>query len=167
MSIDSRAPEESLPGSSRQRFYGALLALGAAALLTRTLVLLSEGAVGFFVPWVSGLLFLEMGMDALALVVALRWWATGRPTAGSVALRWAVAVVGVHALRVAIFVLGRTGPWIDFDVRPEARADHGARWTWPDVYLAATLTVLAVAATWVIWRHRRQRPGWEGGRPTS
>lgn len=34
------------------------------------------------------------------------------------------ALVVVHAFRVAVFALGRTGPWIDFDVRPEFRATH-------------------------------------------
>jgi hypothetical protein len=62
----------------------------------------------------------------------------------------------LHALRVLIFVLGRTGPWVDFDVRPEQRSSHAARWTWDQVYFAATLSVLGVVGVLVIWRLRRR-----------
>jgi hypothetical protein len=59
-------------------------------------------------------------------------------------------------VRVLIFVMGRVGPWIDFDVRPEHRALHSTRWTWFDVYFASALTVLGLIGVFVIWTSRRR-----------
>jgi hypothetical protein len=64
-------------------------------------------------------------------------------------------------LRVLVFVLGRTGPWLDFDVRPAYRATHDARWSWFGVIFAATLAATGIfaviAIAWLRHRHRVTR----------
>ena len=143
--------------SDRHRLYAALLALGASVLLARTIIMLAGGALAFLALWVSGLLMLELVLDAATLGSAIRWWVTGSGKDTRLALRLAAAATMLHAFRVLVFVLGRTGPWIDFDVQPAQRAFHAARWTWGEVYFAAVLSVLGVVGVIVIWRIRRRR----------
>ncbi len=96
-------------------------------------------------------------MAILALwVSALLWWISNDKNRASLALRFGAAAALVHAARVLVFVLGRIGPWIDFDVRPEHRALHFTRWTWGGVYLAAVLAILGVIGVFIIWRLRRR-----------
>ena len=112
---------------SRQRLYASLLALGATILLSPTLVMLTQGALSVLVLWVSGLLILELILVITTLLGAVRWWMTSAQKDAVFALRAGAAATILHALRVLIFVLGRTGPWIDFDVKPEHRALHSER----------------------------------------
>jgi len=140
---------------SRRRLCATLLAVGALFLLGRTIMLVAQGMLAVYVPWVSGLLFVEMALDAAALAGAVFWWQRDTPRATRVALRTAAAVALVHVLRVLVFVLGRTGPWVDLDLRPEARAAHVAHWTWPGVYVAGSLSVVALLVVVIIWRTRR------------
>lgn len=67
-----------------------------------------------------------------------------------------LAATFLHAGRVLVFVLGRTGPWVDFDVRPEKRADHRERWTWGQVVFAGVMSVFGVVGALAIWRARRR-----------
>lgn len=142
--------------TKRYRLYSALLALGASFLLARTVVMLSQGALMVFVPWASVLLLAELTLDAAALAGALRWWATGTGRNERLSLRLAVAVTLLHAVRVLVFVMGRTGPWVDFDVRPAQRAMHDERRSWPDVYLTGILSAASIVAVVVIWRLRKR-----------
>lgn len=142
---------------SRQRMYAALLALGACVLLFRSVTMLAaEGAVGVLMPWVFGLLVAELSVDVATLLGSVRWWLSGTEGHARLPLRTGAAAAILHAVRVLIFVLGRTGPWINFDVRPEQRALHAERWSWGWVYFAAILSVLGVLCVVIIWLYRRR-----------
>jgi len=142
---------------SRSRLYSSLLALGACILLARTVVMLAQGALMVLVPWVSSLLLAESLLDVTTLLGSVRWWVREEATRERFALRAGAAATLLHAVRVLIFVLGRTGPWVDFDVRPEQRALHAGRWNWGQLYFAAVLSVLGVIGVVMIWRWRRRR----------
>jgi hypothetical protein len=120
-------------------------------------MLLSQGALEVYVLWVSVLLIAEMLLDAACLLSSIRWWITNDKNKDRIPLRLCAAVVILHAVRVLIFVLGRTGPWIDFDVRPVHRALHATRWSWAGVYFAAIMSFLSVIAVLIIWTFRRRR----------
>ncbi|MDH3650383.1 MAG: hypothetical protein OEQ53_11910, partial [Saprospiraceae bacterium] len=127
---------------SRQRLYAFLLILGATILLVRISILLVGDAFGIFVIWVFCLLLLELLTDLLCLLASIRWWISKDMAKSRAPLRLAAGVVVIHAIRVLVFVLGRIGPWIDFDVRPEQRALHDARWSWEGVYFAAAMSFI-------------------------
>jgi hypothetical protein len=143
--------------TSKNRLYASLLSLGAAFLLFRTIMMTVQGYLSILVPWVASTIIIEGALDLATLVFCLRWLKTASPDHASAPLRLTVAVVIVHALRVSIFVLGRAGPWINFDVRPEHHALHHTRWAWTDVYFASTMSVLSIVAVLVIWRRRRKK----------
>jgi hypothetical protein len=140
---------------SRQRLYASLLILGAAFLFFRTIMLIAQGSLSVFVLWVAVLLIAESLIDLGCVVSSLSWWIRDDETRASVPLRFAAAVIIVHAVRVLIFVLGRIGPWVNCDVRPEYRALHDTRWTWFGVYFAAVMSALSIIVLIVIWRVRR------------
>jgi hypothetical protein len=143
--------------ASQSRMVAILLFLGAAFLLYRTLAMLAGGAIDVFVPWVVVLLFLELALDALTLGVCLLWGITLSIWHGMLVFRLTAAVVMVHAMRVLIFVLGRTGPWVDFDVQSLARAGHTTRWSWFGVWFAGTMSVLSLIVLIVAWLYLRRR----------
>jgi hypothetical protein len=143
--------------ASQSRMIATLLFLGAAFLLYRTVAMLAGGAVHILVPWVVALLFLELVIDGMTMGMCLLWGISLSTWHGVQAFRLTAAVVIVHAVRVLIFVIGRTGPWVDFDVQPLARAGHAARWTWFGVWFAATMSVLSVVVLIAVWLHRRRR----------
>ena len=138
-------------GVSRQRIYASLLALGAGFLLYRTITLISQGALDIFVIWVSLLLIAELLLDLSCLLSSLRWWIHNDRDQARIALRLGAAVTILHALRVLVFVIGRMGPWINFDVRPEHIASHAETWSWFGVYFAAIMAVLGVIGVIIIW----------------
>ena len=70
-------------------------------------------------------------------------------------LRAGAVATLLHVFRVLIFVIGRTVPWIDFDVRPEQRATHSERWTWAQVVFAAAISTFGVVDVLVVWSHGR------------
>lgn len=140
----------------RTRVFAALLALGAGILLYRTIALLADGAGTVLMPWVVGLDFLEMAVDLIVIAAALRWGFTAHPSHAALALRAGAAAAILHAVRVLVFVLGRVGPWENFDVRPAARALHATRWTWGEVWFAGILSLLGVIGVLVIWRLRHR-----------
>ena len=108
------------------------------------------------VLWVSILLVAELLIDAGCLVGSLRWLIANDAGKATAALRIGAAAALLHALRVLFFVMGRVGPWINFDVRPEYRAQHSARWDWEWLYFAAIMSVLGVSGGIVIWKLRRR-----------
>jgi hypothetical protein len=141
---------------SKQRLYASLLILGCCVLLFRTIKMLSEGAMDILVLWVAILLIAEMVIDAGCLLSSVRWWVANDESKASLALRTGAGAAILHAVRVFIFVLGRFGPWINFDVRPEHRALHYTRWSWGWVYFAAIMSILGVIGVVIIWRLRRR-----------
>ena len=136
---------------SKQRIYASLLALGAAILLFRTIMMLAQGNLNILVRWVGGLLILEFLIDLGCFITALKWWLKNDIHYRNWPLRLGAVAAFVHAFRVMIFVLGRIGPWIDFDVQPGQKAMHDARWTWGGLYFAAIMSVLGVIGVLVIW----------------
>ena len=137
------------------RLSPGLLIFGAGILLFRTIALLAAGARTLLKRWVVGLTLAEMLIDVVTIAKSARWWWTRDPCHVRLAMRAGAAATVLHAVRVAVFVLGRTGPWKDFDVRPDKRADHNERWTWAQVVFASVLSVLGVIGVLVIWLARR------------
>jgi hypothetical protein len=140
----------------KQRFYATLFILGAGFFLFRTINLLSQGVLEMYVLWVSILLFVEMIIDAGCIITSIPWWIANDKSKNILPLNFIAAAIIVHAIRVLIFVLGRTGPWINFDIRPEERALYDTRWTWGDVYIAGTLSALSVIVVIIIWLLRKR-----------
>ncbi len=136
---------------SKQRIYASLLALGACILLYRTIMMLSQGALNTLVLWVSILLFAELLLDLSCLLSSIFWWIKNDKNKSRIPLRLGAVAALLHAVRVLIFVLGRVGPWIDFDVRPDQIEMQYTRWTWTGVYFAAILAVLGIIGVIIIW----------------
>jgi hypothetical protein len=143
--------------TSKQRLYASIIALGACVLLMRVASLIAHGSLSIWVTWVSVSLIAEGAVDLAALVFSLRWLASGLETHASTTLRFGAAAAIIHGLRILVFVLGRTGPWVNFDVRPEHHALHHTRWTWTDVWFASIMSILGIIAVLVIWHIRRKR----------
>jgi hypothetical protein len=141
---------------SKQRLYASLLILGACILLFRTITMLSEGDINVLVVWVSVLLIAELLIDLSCLVSSIIWWIVNDASKDKLPLRFGAAAALLHAVRVLIFIMGRVGPWFDFDVRPEQRALHSSRWSWGWVYFAAIMSILGVVGVIVIWQFRRR-----------
>ena len=139
---------------SKQRLYAALLFVGAGILLARTIIMLSQGALGVLVWWASGLLIFELIIDLACMMTSVNWFLSNDQTKDRIPLRLGAIAAIFHAFRVLIFVLGRMGPWIDFDVQPDQRALHDTRWTWADLYFATIMSILGLIAVIVIWRLR-------------
>ena len=118
--------------------------------------MLSEGSLAILALWVSVLLIAELLSDAGCLLSSVRWWITNDESKAHIALKIGASAAILHAIRVLIFVLGRIGPWIDFDVRPEHRALHYTRWSRSGLYFAAIMSILGVVGVLIIWRLRRQ-----------
>lgn len=140
----------------RQRLYAILLVAGALVLLGRTVAMLLGGTLYVLVPWVGALLLVEFALDLAWFAAGTRWLWTGAAANAGLALRAAAAAILLHAVRVLIFVLGRAGPWVDFDVRPGERVAHPARWTWGEVYFTATMALLGVIGVVLVWQIRRR-----------
>lgn len=138
------------------RWNAGLLFGGAGILLYRTLALLAGGAALVLKPWVVALTLVEMALDAVTMIGSLRWWVSRSTRHPHLPLRAGAASTLVHAARVLVFVLGRTGPCLDFDVRPEHRAGHEERWTWAQVVFASVLSVLGAIGVLAIWRARKR-----------
>ncbi len=146
----------------KQRLYASLLILGACILFYRTIMMISEGYLGILVLWVSTLLIAEFLIDISVIVTSIPWWTSKDRNKASTPLKLGATAAILHAVRVLIFVLGRIGPWVNFDVRPEHRALHYTRWSWFGVYFASILTVVGVFGVLIIWvliRRARKKKG--------
>jgi hypothetical protein len=142
---------------SKTRFYAALLILGCAILLARTIVMINNGALSFLVLWAFILLIAELLTDFACLLSSLNWFISNDRNKDRLPLRLAAAVTILHAVRVLIFVLGRTGPWLNFDIRPGKEILHAAGWSWFGVYFAGIMSFISLIVLVVIWQIRRQR----------
>lgn len=142
--------------TTRQRFYASLFIIGLGFLLFRTLrMVFIEEALITLASWAVVLLFVEMFMDLSCVIYSVRWFIYEKSKYARLALRWAAAAIIIHGLRVLVFVIGRTGPWHNFDVRPEARASYSFDWFW--VYFAAILATLGIIGVVVVWAILRKR----------
>ncbi len=142
--------------TSNHRIYSSLLALGAGVLLFRTIrMMLVEGAFDILVPWVIILLIAEFLVDLTCLVLSFRWLIIGTKEVAVLPLRFGATAAILHAFRVLIYVLGRTGPWVNFDVKPEYHASYTFEWFW--VYFASPLSILGIIGVIIIWWIRRKR----------
>jgi hypothetical protein len=139
---------------NRQRTYAALIGIGIWVLLFRTIVMLTDGSLGILMPWAAALLFAEFALNVGTFMTSVWWWRAGSEQRAWLPLRLAAAAVVLHAVRVAIYVLGRTGPCRDFDWRPESRGVTPPEWNW--VVAAAILAVLGLIGVVVVWRVRQR-----------
>ena len=140
---------------SRQRIYAFLLILGAGLLLFRTLRLFFfEQGLEFLVLWVIILTILESIIDFSCIISSLRWFISNDANKATLALQFGATAAILHAIRVLIYVLGRTGPWVNFDVKPIYYSSYSFEWFW--VWFAAILAVLGVIGVIVIWILRRR-----------
>lgn len=139
---------------TKQRIYALLLTLGSSFLLYRTIALLFDGILMWATWWISVLLFVELLIDLGCVISSIWWFITNDRSKDKLPLRLGTAVALFHALRVLIFVLGRTGQWINFDVKPEYYALYNERWSWGEVYFASVMSVLGIIVVIVIWRIR-------------
>ena len=144
---------------NHQRTYATLLGAGICILFFNTVAMLTDGSLTTLMVWASALLVLEFLLDTGTFLGAIWWWIGSVETRAWLPLRFAAAAVIVHAVRVSVYVLGRTGPWRNFDVRPEYRAAQVPEWYW--VIFAAVLSVLGVLGVAIIWVLRRR-----DGRPS-
>ncbi len=140
---------------TKQRIYAFLLILGASILLFRTLRLLFfEQGLEILVLWVIILTVLESIIDSCCIIGSLRWLISNDALKATFPLRLGAAAAILHAIRVLIYVLGRTGPWVNFDVKPIYRSSYSFDWFW--VWFVAILSVLGVIGVIVIWKLRRR-----------
>lgn len=142
---------------TKQRFYASLLIMGSAILLYRTICMVAEGSLVRLQWWVSMLLIMEMALDLGWMLASMFWFRNSDPQKDRLPLRLATAAILLHAFRVLIFVLGRTGSWTNFDVRPEYLAIHPETWSRSGVWFAAIMSALGVLGVIVVWRIRVDR----------
>lgn len=155
-------PARLRPGRRRRAHrYGRLTAAGVVGgggfLLGRTIALIAGGSLTTMVGWAAGLLLVELSIDAAAAAAGVRWLLSGKAEHGATASRVVGVMIAVHAVRVAVYVLGRTGPWVDFDVRPEHRTDPAETRSPAGVWVAGTGAAVSVIALLVVWRCRTRR----------
>lgn len=82
-------------------------------------------------------------------MVSLFFWLAGNAKgAKSLSLRAGAAAAIFHAFRVLIYVLGRTEPLMNFDLKPQFHSSHHVDIFW--VYFAAVLSVLGVLGVIII-----------------
>lgn len=136
----------------KTQHYAAFLFLGACILLALSIHMVSEGALEMLMPWVSLLLMFELAIDLVWLFQAANWWISPDKQKIKKTLNLAAAAIILHAIRVLVFVLGRIGPWIDFDRKPEYRPLQYSEWGW--LYFAGIMSVLGVIGVIVVWRIR-------------
>jgi len=140
---------------SRQRIYAFLLILGASILLWRTLQLLFvERGLEILVLWAIILTILELIIDFSCIIGSLRWLISNDALKATFPLQLGAAAAILHAIRVLFYVLGRTGPWVNFDVKPEYHSTYTVVWFW--VWFAAILSVLGIIGVIVIYILRRR-----------
>ena len=139
----------------KQRLYSGLILAGVSILLFRTLrMVLVEQAFEILVEWVYTLLILEFMIDLACLLAALRWFVLSKWKYASSAMKLGAWAAILHAIRVAIYVLGRTGPWENFDVQPRYHTSYTFDWFW--IYFAAGFSILSLVGLYVTWRLWRQ-----------
>jgi hypothetical protein len=140
----------------RQKLYSSLLILGASILLFRTIRLLTvENGWEVLAGWVIILTFIEMAIDLFCINFSFKWLFNNNLKSRKYALRLGASAAIFHAFRVFIYLIGRIGPWYNFDVKPQFRSSHDVDMFW--VYFAVTLSVLGILGVIVIWIKTKNR----------
>jgi hypothetical protein len=116
--------------------------------------MITSGSLAVLRPWVGALLILEMIIDLSCLAASIYWFIKNNSRYDRLPLRLGTAAAFFHALRVLVFVLGRSAWLHNFDVRPEHHASHSETWTWFGVYFASIMSILGVLGVLLIWRIR-------------
>jgi hypothetical protein len=142
---------------TKERFYASLLVMGSAILLYLAIQMVADGSLMRLQWWVSMLLIMEMALDLGWMLVAMFWFRNGDPMKDRLPLRLATAAILLHAIRVLIFVLGRTGPRTNFDIRPEYLAIHPETPGRAMIWFASIMSALGVLGVIIIWRIRVHR----------
>ena len=134
---------------NKKKVFPLLLTLGAVVLVFRTIRLLFfENGLHSLMLWVIILTFIEMIIDLSCIFFSLKWFFKNNGKDVIISLKLAASAAIFHAFRVLIYVLGRVGPWQDFDLKPELRANHTANMFW--VIFAAVLSISGVAGVFII-----------------
>lgn len=137
----------------KQRTFALLLILGASILLWRTIQLLFfEQGLEILTFWVIWMTIAESVIDVSCIIGSVKWLITNEYHNATIPLRLGAAAAIFHAIRVLVYVLGRTGPWVNFDVKPVYHSTYAFEWFW--VWFAATLSILGVVGVIVIWQVR-------------
>lgn len=140
----------------KQKLYAILLILGAGILLFRTIRLLSvENGWTILANWVIVFTFIEMAIDLACIMFAFHWLLKNSQSSKPLALRFGAAAAIFHAFRVLIYVLGRIGPWTNFDVKEQYQSEVHYEMFW--VYFASILSVLGIIGVIVIWRIMKRK----------
>jgi predicted ABC-type exoprotein transport system permease subunit len=138
-----------------QKLYPFLMVLGASILLFRTIRLMFfENGLTTLAVWVNVLTAIEMIIDATCIIFSIKWFFKHSEIDKIISLRLGAFAAIFHAFRVLIFVIGRIGPWINFDVKPEFRSSSSIDIFW--VYFAGILSILGIIGVVIIWLIRKK-----------
>ncbi|MBT8320986.1 MAG: hypothetical protein KJO90_04885 [Eudoraea sp.] len=142
----------------KQRLYASLLIAATSILLIRSWHMsMEEQNFAVLVGWVYSLLILEFMLTIGCLLAASRWFVLSKWQYASTALKFGVWAVMMHAVRVFILVLGRTGKWQNFDLIPEYHAVFSIDWFW--LYFSVGFALMALIGVYVVWRLWRRVKG--------
>jgi len=132
-----------------------LMIFGASILLFRTIRLLYfEDGLIILALWTKILTFIEMIIDLLCVFVSFKWLKESDYRFRSISL-WLGSIATIfHALRVLIYILGRFGPWKDFDKDPVYRLQGTTNIFW--VLFAGILSVIGVFGVMIIRKRIKQ-----------
>ena len=147
------------PSSLPARLLAAFLTLGAAFLAWRALFLIGAGFAAQYVLWLVVLTGLELVLALVIFGLSLAWLATGSARWAGRTLRLTAAIILLHAVRVAVFALGRIGPWPDLDLRPEHRPMPPEAWSLFDVWFASVMAGLSLLVLLGVLTCRHSRAG--------
>ena len=89
-----------------------------------------EQGLEILVLWVIILTIVEFIIDFSCIIGSLRWLISNDALKATFPLQLGAAAAILHAIRVLIYVLGRTGPWVNFDVKPIYRSSYSFDWFW-------------------------------------
>lgn len=140
----------------RDKIYSSLLIFGAGILLFRTIRLLTvENGWEHLAIWVIVFTFIEMFIDLLCIIFSFQWFFNNYEGLKRISLKFGAAAAIFHAFRVLIYVIGRIGPWINFDLKPQFRQTHNVEMFW--VYFASVLSILGIVVVIFIWMKLKKR----------
>ncbi len=140
---------------TKQRIYSLLMGIGSGVLLFRTIRLLFfENGLPSLAYWVIVLTVLEMIIDLICLIFSIKWLFSNSEMDKTISLRSGASAAILHAFRVLIYVLGRIGPWMNFDKKPGYHSSAAENFFW--VYFAAILSVSGIIGVIIIWIIRRK-----------
>ena len=141
----------------KQRLFAGLIMFGIAMLLFRTIKMISQGALDRLAVWVSALLIIEFIIDLACFLTSARWFITNDKQKSKFPLYFAAAATILHAIRVFIYAIGRVGPWINFDMKPEYLAEHEVNWSLGWLYFAVIMSVVGLIVLFEIWRYLKSK----------